>query len=289
MTTKTDSKMKVNTSEASIDAQAASGVSITQKQNAKVEGKHRNWSITLNNPTEEELAVWKAASSHHWVEKALGQLERGESGTIHLQAMLKTKPVRFAQVKKLLPRAHIEVAHHELALERYVKKEDTRVASLPDQTNMIQTATPRAIQDRLTSVVYERIYDKGLPLVWRRHEVELTGGVCVSRWKCTYLEDEEDDLEVPYPFEACIRKNRKYVESHADQIIDEAIACMIADGVYGAEYVTANVACRAALKRFIVEICIRNENQRLQEAFQRTQAFYQAGNEAETVPEDIDP
>lgn len=282
------SQMKRNTSEASIDAQAASGVSITQKQNAKVEGTHKTWSITLNNPTEEELAVWKAASSHHWVKKALGQLEKGESGTIHLQAMLKTKPVRFAQVKKLLPRAHIEVAHHELALERYVKKEDTRVASLPDQTNTIQTVTPRSIQDRLTSVVYERIYHKGLPLVWRRHEVEAYG-VSVSRWKSTFLEDEEDDsIEVPYPFEACIRRNRKYVEFHADELIDEAIGGLIADGVYGAEYATANVACRAALKRYIVEICIRNDNQRNQEQAQRTQAFYQAGNE-EADAESIDP
>lgn len=282
--------MKRNTSEASIDAQAASGVSITQKQNAKVEGTHKTWSITLNNPTEEELAVWKAASSHHWVKKALGQLEKGESGTIHLQAMLKTKPVRFAQVKKLLPRAHIEVAHHELALERYVKKEDTRVASLPDQTSTIQTATPRAIQDRLTSVVYELIYEKGLPLKWTRRDVDVYG-VTVSRWSSTYHEYDETkeyDANGMYPFEACIRMNRKYIEWRADDVIDAAIGGLVADGMYGAEYATANVACRSALKRYLVEICIRNDNQRAQEQAQRTQAFYQAGNE-ETDAESIDP
>lgn len=283
------SSTSANVSKANVNAQAASGVSITQKQNAKVDGKHRTWSITLNNPTEEELAVWRTASSHHWVTKAMGQLERGESGTIHLQAMLKTKPVRFAQVKKLLPRAHIEVAHHELALERYVKKEDTRVASLPDQTSTIQTATPRAIQDSLYDVVYERIYRKGLPLIWRRVEVHRSATV-VMEWVCGYIEydTDEEDSNGQYPFEKCIRMNAEYVRSHADQIIDDAIGNMVVNGVYGAEYATANTACRAALKRYLVEICIRNGIQRTQEAYNRTQAFYQAGNE-ETDAESIDP
>lgn len=60
--------------------------------------------------------------------KLEGQLEKGAEGTIHYQGMLKTPQVRFSAVKKEFPRAHIEVARSAAALQKYVNKEDTRVA-----------------------------------------------------------------------------------------------------------------------------------------------------------------
>lgn len=80
------------------------------------------WSITINNPTENETKCevpgWKME----------GQYEEGKEGTRHFQGMLKTPQVRFAQVKKAFPRAHIEVARNKEALALYVNKKETRVA-----------------------------------------------------------------------------------------------------------------------------------------------------------------
>ena len=81
-----------------------------------------NWSITINNPTEEETGVQMPTG---W--KLSGQYEQGENGTTHFQGMLKTPQVRFSAVKSIFPRAHIEVARNVKALEKYVHKEETRV------------------------------------------------------------------------------------------------------------------------------------------------------------------
>lgn len=62
--------------------------------------------------------------------KIEGQIERGENGTEHAQVMLLTPQVRFAAVKKVYPRAHIEVARSKKALEKYVHKADTRVNAI---------------------------------------------------------------------------------------------------------------------------------------------------------------
>lgn len=89
-----------------------------------------SWSITINNPKEEEYKVPLPAG---WVLE--GQIERGEEGTEHFQGYLKTNQVRFSAVKKVFPRAHIEVARNVKALQNYVHKESTRVAAVPTQTS----------------------------------------------------------------------------------------------------------------------------------------------------------
>lgn len=89
------------------------------------------WSLTINNPTSDDLEAIALARQKGW--QVLGQAERGENGTIHYQLALKTPQVRFSQVKKQFPRAHIEPARSVPALLRYVAKEETRVASLPTQ------------------------------------------------------------------------------------------------------------------------------------------------------------
>lgn len=89
------------------------------------------WSLTINNPTQEDLEQIALARQKGW--QVLGQAERGENGTLHYQIALKTPQVRFSAVKKQFPRGHIEVAKSVPALLRYVEKEATRVASLPTQ------------------------------------------------------------------------------------------------------------------------------------------------------------
>jgi len=92
------------------------------------------WSLTIANPTPKEEEQIALARQHGW--EVTGQLEKGEGGLVHYQLMLKTPQVRFSAVKKLFSTAHIEVARNPKALETYVAKEDSRVATLPTQQNM---------------------------------------------------------------------------------------------------------------------------------------------------------
>lgn len=82
------------------------------------------WSVTINNPTSDDISVTLPVG---WSLK--GQHEKGKEGTEHFQGMLKTPQVRFSAVKKVFPRAHIEVARNATALSQYVNKEETRVAA----------------------------------------------------------------------------------------------------------------------------------------------------------------
>lgn len=130
-------------------------LSITRGQSKEVlpTGAHRAWSITINNPTDADLESWKHAKSLHWVKDVIGQLEKGSEGTLHIQGLLKTEKVRFAQVKRVFPRAHIEVARNAQALENYVVKDDTRVASITP----VKIATASDVQKALTEIVQQSI------------------------------------------------------------------------------------------------------------------------------------
>lgn len=69
-----------------------------------------------------------------------GQMEKGEEeGTEHYQGILKTPQVRFSAVKQIFQRAHIEVAKNKKALEKYVHKEETRIATVADHSSNIPT------------------------------------------------------------------------------------------------------------------------------------------------------
>jgi len=84
------------------------------------------WSITINNPTKEEVDAWTNISGWHMK----GQFEEGgKNGTPHFQGMLRTPQVRVSAVKRIFPRAHIEIARDRAALAKYVSKEETRVAT----------------------------------------------------------------------------------------------------------------------------------------------------------------
>lgn len=86
------------------------------------------WSVTINNPTQTDEYNIGEARQKGW--KVEGQLEKGEQGTQHYQLIVRTPQVRFSAVKRVFPRAHIEVARSVSALTAYVHKEDTRVAAL---------------------------------------------------------------------------------------------------------------------------------------------------------------
>lgn len=84
------------------------------------------WSVTINNPTQEDRSLLKTPPD--FIRKIEGQDEVGEGGTLHIQAYIQCKAQqRFSAIKAYLPRAHIQAARNIKALQQYVRKDDTAV------------------------------------------------------------------------------------------------------------------------------------------------------------------
>jgi len=96
-----------------------------------------SWSVTINNPTPDDEECISVARSKGWT--VTGQKEAGSEGTPHYQLAVKTPQVRFTAVKKVFPRAHIEIARNVAALNAYVHKEDTRIGELPSTSSQYPT------------------------------------------------------------------------------------------------------------------------------------------------------
>lgn len=81
-----------------------------------------NWFLTINNPDSNELP------QHPSEKYAIWQLEKGESGTLHLQCTLVMKnQVHFGAIKKLYPRANNSKVRKLPNAIQYCQKEGTRV------------------------------------------------------------------------------------------------------------------------------------------------------------------
>lgn len=187
------------------------------------------WSITINNPTEEDITQWSCLKNEPWVREVSGQVEKGEGGTLHIQGMVKTLSVRFAQVKKALPRAHIEAAKNPAALAKYVVKEDTRVASIPT----VRTATQADIQRAVYNFVIQDCY----------------------RWEEQAMGQSFDVLQCDP--EQLLTKYTDTVRKYWETYVDSAVRFLIVQGFYGVEFVMANPQVRTAFRKYIVEICYR--------------------------------
>lgn len=89
--------------------------------------KHRAYFMTWNNPTADDITLWKNYlndNALHWA----WQVEKGESGTEHIQAVFRFKAQRsFSKLKKELPKPHFEPAKDWKSAVKYCQKIDTRV------------------------------------------------------------------------------------------------------------------------------------------------------------------
>lgn len=84
----------------------------------------------------------------------LGQLEEcPETKRKHYQFAVKTPQVRMSQVIKIFKGAHIEPARNKDALLQYVKKEETRIGSLPEASNKYPSA------DKFLNLVCQVLFD----------------------------------------------------------------------------------------------------------------------------------
>lgn len=93
---------------------------------------YRNWTMTLNNYTQDELIkLTTPKSCEFFFQKEIGE----ETGTPHLQGVFLYDNGRtMEQMKNWSPRAHWEVIHHYDECIKYVQKERTRAGE--QYTNM---------------------------------------------------------------------------------------------------------------------------------------------------------
>lgn len=177
------------------------------------------WSITINNPTAEDEKQLASLKDQPWFKSFKSQLEQGTEGTKHIQGCLRTTQQRFSTIKKALPRAHIEVARNALALTKYVEKSDTRLEKRGD-----------VVRDIPTLFEYQTIV-----------AAELTVEMVHTR-QMEYLEDKifKDSGDI------------------ALEVVDEAVAKHIRNGMRGVEYIAINPMWRSSWKKFWRSIIERN-------------------------------
>lgn len=228
------------------------------------------WSITINNPTQEDVDAWKNMTIHPWVREVQGQLEQGANGTPHIQGLLRTVQVRFSQIKTALPRAHIEVARNVTALAKYVSKEDTRVASI----EATRVATPHSVQTYLTNYVIDYVLTQAEVFVEYQRSYDIDERKLV--WKPVAL-DGYDRHNIAHRV-SVINSNHAYLLANANNIVDRVVRQMITEGYFMVEFIMSNNQVRTAYKHYLPEIIIRNVTQ--------TPSIEEASNEEEGGQED---
>lgn len=88
--------------------------------------RSRNWFLTINNYTQEDINIIISINCNY-----VFQEEQGESGTKHIQGVLMFKNARtFTSIKKILPRAHIEICKDVKSSIRYCCKSETRIGDI---------------------------------------------------------------------------------------------------------------------------------------------------------------
>lgn len=157
--------------------------------------------------------------------KQQGQMEEGKEGTPHYQGMITTPQVRFSAVKKVFPRAHIEVARNRQALQAYVHKDETRLTVVADRQSNIPT-----LFDYQYTVARKWNEDD-----WR--------GFAERRW------EESPKMDIG---------------DIALEYVDSIVAIDIENGVCGVEYIAINPMWRSAWKKFWRSMIKRERNSMVQ-------------------------
>lgn len=185
------------------------------------------WSITINNPTEEDHNSLELLKSFNWFKSWKGQLEEGTNNTPHIQGMLKTEHIRFSAVKKAIPRAHIEAARNATALERYVQKEETRVAGLPE----VKAITPTDLYRECMLYVYNDL-------------CTVTREWSVDEW---FTDPDHEDERI----------RERWNSYNGLDILDSVTRRLIENGAR-LEMYSSNPAVRSSYERFFCSMIIRD-------------------------------
>lgn len=166
--------------------------------------KTRTWTLTINNPTDEEVKFIDSMMEDDTVVDLIGQHEEGESGTLHIQLMINWKnPRAFGGVKKLFPRAHIEPVRNLIGTAKYCSKEDTREELLPSwekigSKSLLKIWNKGTEEKQEQEGVVKRLITKGsrdplegLELKWWQKEILDLYGTKPDRWHIYWYWSEE--------------------------------------------------------------------------------------------------
>lgn len=194
------------------------------------------WSITINNPTEEDYNEIEALKAQQWVKSWEGQLEQLEGGTVHIQACLKTDYVRWGRVKNALTRAHVEKANNAVALTQYVHKNETRVAELPSLENRYMNIS--TFYGHLAEHVVQTIASKTNIDAYEVRLCLLDGGY--KDYRAAVAEAKRATLPL--------------------QTVNEVAGKLIAEGAMGLEFIVTNPATKTMFKTFFWQIVERSLN-----------------------------
>lgn len=186
------------------------------------------WSITINNPTEEDRYALEHLPA--FVKCVQGQDEVGKEGTLHYQGLAKCRyTVKLNAVKQWLPRAHLERARNAKALSNYVMKSETAVEGsykevMQDEENKVFVVPSR----------FPRLVVKHFLQYMEDHEWQLGDK--------NYLDFDEFDYGL-----------------YRDSAIDATIRDMIRQG-WHIELLAVNPSVMKALKTFWVELLDEQQN-----------------------------
>lgn len=99
-------------------------------RNRQPERRSARWFITINNPDETTCSRLLGLGTTSSLKRAVWQLERGESGTEHIQGVFEFKSrVRFELAKRTIgDTAHLEPSRNWEAAYKYCTKSETRVS-----------------------------------------------------------------------------------------------------------------------------------------------------------------
>lgn len=103
---------------------------VTQRKNSGLvimaNPRARNWFFTLNNPTDESEDMIKSCGGEY-----LYQLEKGKSGTPHLQGVIIFKnALSLKSVRKKIKGAHLMICNNLKKSAQYCSKEDTKIGEV---------------------------------------------------------------------------------------------------------------------------------------------------------------
>lgn len=184
----------------------SSGTSGNASRSSNSQSRGTKWSVTINLKTVSRATAEECinrARQANW--RVFGQLECGDSGTDHYQLAVSTPQVRFSQVKKMFPTAHIEIAKNWDALLAYCQKDDTRKEELKEvQSGYLPWSQLRSMfAEWLAEQEFEQhtvdperrlaIWDRYIgSLIEEGYEVDLMGmnanyRACISRYWRHYL------------------------------------------------------------------------------------------------------
>jgi len=142
--------------------------------------------------------------------------------------MVTTPQVRFSAVKKVFPRAHIEIARNKQALAKYVHKEETR---------------EREVVNIPTLFEYQTI----IASLWEEDEFQSRWNTAIEKATVTYSPNI-DDIAMSY--------------------LDDIVARDIETGRRGAEFIAINPMWRSSWKKFWRSIIKRRDAQEEQAKYQ---------------------